>query len=193
MRYPGPGDKVKGKVVSRDRHSTNNVILISGATAFWNHLNVRDTADIHRVEAARYKKSEIADHLTSQDWVILGEPLFWHPADRTVAYINKRFFSDINVVDLTSLGESVNVGRIKAELLEEMSCEQIIHFLLSSSLMRTFIHSHSELRLIKCTGGKSHLQRYDASHFMYTNEEICLKYTFEVIIDTQSGVISVGP
>jgi len=176
-----------------NRQPPDTVISISGDTAFWRGLDVRDTADITLIDAEKFVENEIASHSISGDWTIQGEPLLWHRVDRAVALINGRFFSDLIVGDLTCLDEVLKIGRIHAALLREMTCEQIIFFLLSSSLLRTFVHNHAELQLTERIDGSCYRERYIASHFMYTNEEIRIDYSFEVSIDTQSGTISVGP
>ncbi len=179
--------------MSADQQSPDNEFSVSGDTAFWRGLNVRDTADICYVVAGRFGDTEIAANSTSGDWMILDEPLFWHRADRTAALINERFFSDLIVVDLSSLDTKITIGRVHAELLSEMTCERIIRFLLFSSILRTFVHSHSELQLTERIDGRFHRERYNASHFIYTSHEIRTDYSSEVEIDTQSGSISVGP
>ena len=176
-----------------NRHPPDTVISVSGDTAFWRGLEVSDTADITHVDAERFVENGIACHSVSGDWIIQGEPLLWHRVDQTAALINERYFSDLIVGDLTSLDEVLNVGRIHAALLREMTCSQVIFFVLSSSLLRTFVHSHAELQLIERIDGSCYRERYNAGHFMYTNEEIRIDYSFEVSIDTQSGTISVGP
>ena len=176
-----------------NRQPPDTVISISGDTAFWRGLDVRDTADITHIDAERFVETGIASNSVSGDWIIQGEPLLWHRVDRTVALINERFFSDLILGDLTCLDEVLKVGRIHAALLREITCEQVIFFLLSSSLLRTFVHSHAELQLTGRIDGSCYRERYNAVHFMYTNDEIRIDYSFEVSIDTQSGTISVGP
>lgn len=161
--------------------------------AFWRGLNVRDTADIGYVVSALFVEEESIAIQGYDDWIIFGEPLLWQKKDKTAALINERYFSDFTIVDLTSLNEQITVGKVELELLREWPANKITKFLLSTCLLRTFIHTHSELRLIELVQGGIHRERYEACHFMYTNVEVRTKYRFQLTIDTQSGAIDVAP
>ncbi|MCP4073092.1 MAG: hypothetical protein GY742_15345 [Hyphomicrobiales bacterium] len=171
------------------RQFSDDVLSVSNDTAFWQGLNVGDTSDIDRVNPARFIKEEAITVPGFDKWVILGEPLVWHQKDKTAALINERFFSQLMVVELTSLKGRLNPGYVRFELLQEQPCEKVVQFLLSSGLVRTFVHYHAELRLTEGVPGKIHRESYETLHFMYTNEEVRTDYKFQLKISRQTGLL----
>ncbi len=173
------------------RQFSDEVLSVSNDLAFWQGLNVGDTADIDHINPAKFFKDEAICIPESNDWIIHGEPLIWHKKNKTTAFVNERFFSRLSVIDLTSLNGRLTPGYVRSELLQEWPCKKIVQFLLSSGLLRTFVHSHAELRLTKRVSGELHRESYRACHFIYTNEEVRIDYEFQVEIDRQTGAIAV--
>lgn len=174
------------------QHTPDKSFTVSADTAFWRGLNVPDTAAIDRVACAAFVE---VDAVGAGDcsWSVLGEPLLWHRPDRGAAFVNARFFSDLVVADLTTIKAGMTVGHVRPALVETWGPEEIVRFLLSSSLLRCFVHTHAELRLVRRVHGGRHAERYDGCHVMYTNEEVRTDFGFEVTTDTANGEIAVAP
>lgn len=174
-------------------HNTSDVsFTVSADAAFWRGLVVADTAAIDHVACAAFFAQ---DAVLAEDcsWSVLDEPLLWHRADRGASFVNARFFSDLIVADLTALEAGVTVGHVRRPLAEAWGPEEIVRFLLSSSLLRCFVHSHAELRLVQRQRGVRHVERYDGCHVMFTNEEVHTGFGFEVAVGAVDGAIAVAP
>ena len=173
--------------------SLDEILLISGETAFWHAINVRDSADINQIEASNYNSGATLSRIGNDAWSILDMPLIWHADNRKYALINACFFSNLKIIDLTDLDGPSTIGLAYRALLENWTGGQIFHFLLTSSLLRTFVHSHAQLQMTDKTEGDKYCECYSARHFMYTNEEIRTDYKFRLEINTQTGAIVALP
>lgn len=169
--------------------------IVDDATAFWRGMKVKDTAAIAGLAAVPFPGG---DHWAAiegcEDAVVGAEPLLWNAPDRSVAYVNEQFFSDLAVVDATSLDGPVPIGIARAPLRAVWPSPLILRFLMLSGVARTFMHTHADLRLRKrVSGAVRHVEVYDATHVYFTNEENRVDYAFALSLTTGSGKMEAMP
>jgi hypothetical protein len=168
---------------------------VDDACVFWRGLQVPDKAAIARLEAVPFPGgTDWAAIEGSEDAVVDGEPLLWHAPDRSVAFVNARFFSSLIVVDATSLEGVAEIGTAQPELAIHWQAGEVLRFLIRAGIVRTFAHTHAELVLRKrVTGAARHVEVYDATHVYFTNEENRADYAFALALSFGSGRIEAMP
>lgn len=172
-----------------------DTFTVDDASVFWRGLRVRDTAAVSELSAVRFPGGDgWAEIEGSDDAVAGGEPLLWHAPDRSQAFVNGYFFSDLSVVAATSLDGVVAVGVAKPALTALWPKELILRFLILSGIVHTFVHTHADLHIRKrVSGAVRHVETYDATHVYFTNEENRVDYAFALSIATGSGLVEAMP
>lgn len=168
---------------------------VDDSATFWRDLQVPDTAAIAFLEARPFPGgAEWAAVDGSEDAIVGGEPLVWHAPDRSVAFVNERYFSDLAVADATALDGVKSIGNARTALVAEWPANRVLRFLIASGIVRTFIHVEAELVLRKhVTGTMRHVETYDATHVYFTNEENRVDYAFALSLTFGSGTLEALP
>lgn len=167
-------------------------LTINGSIAFFNGMDVFDTAAIERI--GTMSPVEAAPFIPINEFAINDQPLLFHSADRTQTLVDSRYFSELIRVDAISADNEVNIGTAKPELLSQWTPGEIIRFLLESEIIKTYVHLDAELCLIEVTDNEQvYEERYNAIHSFCTNKCQEEAYQFTVWLEKPTGMLSVNP
>lgn len=125
------------------------------------------------------------------------EPLFAIYKPDTSLCLNSNYFSDMEILGVTSFSDHHYIGTVKKKLTKEIDNPKIIELLFQSYILRTFTHLDSKV----CLYYKSDaIAEYDASTYSYvTTYETCSNHcqtdqsAFTVSIEKKTGHILVRP
>ena len=116
---------------------------VDDACAFWRGLRVPDTAAVAEVPAARFPPDDGWAPFEGCDIAAVdAEQLLWHAPDRSRAFANGHFFSDLDVVDVTALDGVAALGIAKPSLTALWPKERILRFLIPGG-HRAHLRAHT--------------------------------------------------
>lgn len=113
------------------------------------------------------------------------QPLLWFAADKSKAVLDERWFDDLAMVNVTTLGEGKTavIGKLK-EPGRKLAPRAVAWFLMQSGVIQTFVHLESTMKL---ESEKTVEGRYKAvfsgKHLFYTNERHESAFRFRFIIE----------
>lgn len=168
--------------------------IISRNKGFTAGLNEEDRVRVNLVRAVAIDPIKYIP-MTQLEMFHLEEdmPFLWMTPDRKEALVDKRFFSDLSVVEVVGgLKNEITIGTATPELLRRMPADIIVRFLLQSEIIRTYWHLRAELcpTTLNQTADV-YEQHFSATHTYCTNECLMEFYTFTVSINKKNGVITV--
>lgn len=114
-----------------------------------------------------------------------------HEGVQSRLYMNAKFFSKLVYVNAVS-GDVGEVGSVKPALLENLSYRDVAFLLMHTEHIRTYMHLEAKIKLTEEEDTESlYSAKYDAIHSYCTNDCYDDEYTFSVMIDKKTGVVSV--
>lgn len=127
----------------------------------------------------------------------LEQSVAWVDEKGARIIVDKKLFSDLNVVDATSIGtknSSEPVGVAMQLPLNEWGGREIVFFLIESQIIETYWHTGATMCLTREENTEDkYVAHFDAMHTYFTNEENVEHYTFSVSINLKTGQIQLGP
>ncbi len=169
---------------------------ITGATAFSGELSVSDRAAIGVVSAVPVSMPEnnLSPIEATADFVIDGQVLLHLNPEKTKAFVDSRYFSDLTIGDATRGGQPITLGTASRKTLAAWEPRQIVSFLLAAELIQSYWHLESNLCLTEeSTEGDLYTATIDGVHSYCTNECIDQPFRFSVNINITSGEMTLDP
>lgn len=132
---------------------------------------------------------------TLTEFAALGQPLLWINQEKTEVVVDGRYFSDLTVVDVTSFfgqQDPLTIGRVMPAVLEVFEPQEIVRFLLTSEIIRTYAHLEAEVCWVsENETPETYSAYFEGVHRYCTQECVEDSYVFRFEMDKVSGLITV--
>ena len=121
------------------------------------------------------------------------ELLIWKSIESTWLVVNKKYFSDLQQIDLTRFSNIQTVWTFKDLNFESLSPKQMFEFLINSQILGTFIHIEANICMLNETDSADLYEAtFQAEHIYYTNDRNIDSYSFTFTIDKITWKITVS-
>lgn len=149
--------------------------------------------DFQKVFPAMKIDPQVMMHvMATVDFQLGKQPLLWFSQDKSQVVVDERWFGDLAMVNVTTLGEGKKavIGRLK-EGGRKLPPRVIAWFLMRAGILQTYIHIESTVRLeSEKTEGPSYLAVFTGKHLYFTNERNERPFRFRFIIE-EDGTLRV--
>lgn len=149
--------------------------------------------EIKAVHAGIFQK-EFTALATAGKFTIAGKPIIWVDNAGKQIIVDKNYFSDLKLVDVTKfpLDGSDVVGKVDTTIFTERTPRDIVAFLIDSQILNTYWHIGADICLTEEQDfGSAYIAHFKASHVYFTNKENVEQYTFGVQVDKMTGTIAI--
>ncbi|MFN0077336.1 MAG: hypothetical protein ACKVY0_12765 [Prosthecobacter sp.] len=172
---------------TKDMSKTDILTFTSGASVLAEQRRVGQHADDFQkaFPAAKIDPQTMIAVTTTAEHRIDGQPLLWFAADKTQAVLDERCFSDLTMVNVTTLAEGgkITLGKLN-EPGRKLAPRAVAWFLMQSGVIQTFVHLEATVHL---DSEKSEPSRYEAifsgKHLYYTDERHESAFRFRFVIE----------
>jgi len=121
-----------------------------------------------------------------------GTPLLWFTAGFDATVVNQAVFSDLSMVDVTSLpaGEQRRIGQVTELSIGMIGGRELLRFLVRAQILLAYAHIGADI----CIVSEEHLAdggyaaRVTGSHRYFTNEEQIGRYAFRFEYAADGGM-----
>jgi hypothetical protein len=112
--------------------------------------------------------------------------------DDNTLFVNDEYFESLvyNNAVYKKNNEFVFVGKYSPYWMAFNNYDRLAEFLIKSEIIKTYSHSNSEVYLVDVVKNDKDVEyKYIADHYYYTNQANVDRYSFSIIIDTDSKTI----